>query len=122
MRLPLILSLLAAAWVSSPAHAAAQSDEVASYAVVVGSNAGGPGQQDLQFAERDAKRMAAVLRELGGYPAKHVTTVLAPTPERLLAAIDGLAETIAADTAAGRRTLVFFYYSGHARASALVLG
>lgn len=120
MRLPLTLSLLAAAWVSSPA--AARSDEVASYAVVVGSNAGGPGQHDLQFAERDARRMAAVLRELGGYPAKHVTTVLAPTAERLLAAIDGLAETIAADAAAGRRTLVFFYYSGHARASALVLG
>jgi hypothetical protein len=122
MRLPLLLPLLAAAWVSLPAHAAAQSEDVASYAIVVGSNAGGPGQQDLQFAERDARRMAAVLRELGGYPAKQVTTVLAPTPERLLAAIDGLAETIAADAAAGRRTLVFFYYSGHARATALVLG
>jgi hypothetical protein len=120
MRISLLLSLLAAAWVSSPAHAAAQ--DVSSYAVVVGSNAGGPGQQDLQFAERDARRMAAVLRELGGYPKEHVTTVLAPTPDTLLAAIDGLAETIAADTAAGRRTVVFFYYSGHARASALVLG
>ena len=122
MRPPLLLTLLAAAWVSLPAHAAAQSDDVSSYAVVVGSNAGGPGQQDLQFAERDARRMAAVLREVGGYPKQHVTTVLAPTPDSLLAAIDGLAETIAADAAAGRRTVVFFYYSGHARASALVLG
>jgi hypothetical protein len=105
------------------AHAApARADEVSSYAIVVGSNAGGPGQDELRFAERDARRVAAVLRELGGYPEDHVTTVLAPTPADLLAAIDGLAATLAEDQAAGRRTLVFFYYSGHARASALVLG
>ena len=80
--LPLVFLLLLAA------PAAAESDEVASYAIVVGSNAGGPGQQDLAYAERDARRVAAVLRELGGYPAKHVTTVLAPTPAKLAAAID----------------------------------
>ena len=117
----LLVPLLAAAWVSSPAHAAA-SDEVVSYAIVVGSNPGGPGQDDLRFAERDAERVAAVLRELGGYPAKNVETVLAPTPERLLAAIDQVAARLVEDQAEGRRTLVFFYYSGHARASALVLG
>lgn len=123
MRLPFtLLTLLAAAWVSSPAPAAAQADEVVSYAIVVGSNAGGPGQDDLHFAESDARRVAAVLRELGGYPARNVRTVLAPTPARLLAAIDELAEKIDRDLAEGRRTLVFFYYSGHARASALVLG
>ena len=40
------------------APTAARADDVASYAIVVGSNAGGPGQQDLQYAERDAKRVA----------------------------------------------------------------
>lgn len=95
---------------------------VVPYAIVVGSNAGGPGQLDLQFAERDARRVAEVLRELGGYPAANVRTVLAPDPERLRGAIDAVAAAVEADAAAGRRTLVFFYYSGHARATALVLG
>ena len=31
------------------------------YALVVGSNPGGPGQEPLAFAERDAQRMAEVL-------------------------------------------------------------
>lgn len=95
---------------------------VVPYAIVVGSNAGGPGQVDLQFAERDARRVAEVLRELGGYPAANVRTVLAPTPARLRGALDAVAAAVEADAAAGRRTLVFFYYSGHARATALVLG
>jgi hypothetical protein len=95
---------------------------VVSYAIVVGSNAGGPGQDDLRFAESDARRVATVLKELGGYPAKNVRTVLGPTPARLLEAIDDVAAKVAEDEAAGRHALVFFYYSGHARASALVLG
>lgn len=102
--------------------AAAQADDVVPHAIVVGSNAGGPGQDDLRYAERDARRVAAVLRELGGYPAGNVRTVLAPTPARLDAALDEVAAAVQADQAAGRRSLVFFYYSGHARASGLVLG
>jgi len=121
---PLLVALLAAATaLALPGRAAADAgDDVVPYAIVVGSNAGGPGQDDLRFAERDARRVAEVLRDLGGYPAANVRTVLAPTPSRLLAAIDTVAAAVAADQAAGRRTLVFFYYSGHARASGLVLG
>jgi hypothetical protein len=121
---PLLLALVIAAWVARPgvAHAQSASDDVVPYAIVVGSNAAGPGQDDLRFAERDAARVAEVLRELGAYPAKHVRTVLAPSPATLLGAIDDVASLVAADQAAGRRTLVFFYYSGHARASGLVLG
>src|ERR1700678_4097029 len=37
------------------------------YAVVVGSNAGGAGQGPLRFAEGDAQRVAAVLREIGHF-------------------------------------------------------
>lgn len=106
---------------ASTATAAAAADTV-SYAIVVGSNAGGAGQDDLRFAEDDARRVASVLRELGGYARDRVRMVLAPTPGRLLSAIDHVAEQLAADAAAGRRSMVFFYYSGHARAQALVLG
>jgi caspase domain-containing protein len=95
-------------------------DGVATYALVVGSNAGGPGQAELHFAEEDARRVAAVLTELGGYA--NVDTVLHPTPEVLRDRIGKLGARVQADQAAGKQTRVFFYYSGHARATAIDLG
>ncbi|MEM9489785.1 MAG: caspase family protein, partial [Myxococcota bacterium] len=90
------------------------------YALVVGSNPGGQGQDTLRYAERDAERMAEVLRDLGGYPAQRIHLLTRPTPERLLAALDAMAAAMAADSS--DQAMFFFYYSGHARASALSLG
>ena len=50
------------------------------YAVVVGSNTGGAGQQPLHFAEDDALRMAQVLREVGHFQPGDVTVLLHPSP------------------------------------------
>jgi hypothetical protein len=102
--------------------AAAPGDRPAAYAIVVGSNPGGAGQESLRYAEDDARRMAAVLRELGGYQDGNVRLVLRPRPAQLYAAIDEVRARLAADAAAGRPALLFFYYSGHARAHALNLG
>src|SRR5262245_11062219 len=115
----LVTALVAAA---APAAAHAAPDDVATYAIVVGSNPGGPGQAELRFAEDDARRIADVLRELGGYRASDVEVVMQPSPADVLAAIDRIAARAAADGAAGRKSVVFFYYSGHARANALNLG
>jgi hypothetical protein len=93
-----------------------------SYAIVVGSNAGGAGQTDLRFAEDDARRVGDLLTELGGYATKDVTTIVAPDPDKVLAAIATVTERATADVAAGHATTVFFYYSGHAKAAALNLG
>jgi hypothetical protein len=93
-----------------------------SYAIVVGSNQGGAGQTDLRFAEEDAARVGALLTELGGYHAKDITTITRPDPASVLAAIDAVAAKAKADVAAGTPTTVFFYYSGHAKATALNLG
>ncbi|HVV86855.1 MAG TPA: caspase family protein [Kofleriaceae bacterium] len=117
----LFASLLATALGAAPAAARAD-DDLASYALVVGSNAPGPGQTELAFAEDDAREVAGVLRDLGGYPATHVTTLLHPSPARLLEAVSALQRDAASETAAGRRVRVFFYYSGHAKASGLSLG
>lgn len=114
----LVAALVAAA---PPARAAAPPDRTA-HALVVGSNAGGRGQAELRFAERDARRMAELLRELGGFPAEQVDLVLAPSRSQLDHALDRLARRVAEDVAAGRTPRVLFYYSGHARASALELG
>jgi hypothetical protein len=92
------------------------------YAVVVGSNAGGPGQATLRFAEGDAERMAGVLRELGHFDAGDVRVLLHPGAAQVLAAIDDAAAKAQADAAHGEPAEVVFYYSGHARAAAINLG
>lgn len=95
---------------------------VTTYALVVGSNTGGPGQSQLHYAEADAARVGALLTELGGYAADQVDVIEHPTPAELRDRLAKLAVRVAADQAAGKQSRVFFYYSGHARASAIDLG
>ena len=94
----------------------------ADYAIVVGSNSGGPGQVDLRYAEDDARRVAAVLTDLGGYTSEQVDVLVHPTPDQLRDHLAKLADRVQADATAGHQTRVFFYYSGHARAQAIDLG
>src|SRR5688500_6200215 len=110
---------------AGPATAAsAPSDAPAPAALplVVGSNLGGAAQPPLRYAENDARHMAALLRELGGYRPDHVQLALHPTRAQLYAALDVLTARAVTEAGAGRRPRVFFYYSGHARSSALNLG
>ncbi|MDX2093100.1 MAG: caspase family protein [Kofleriaceae bacterium] len=95
---------------------------VVTYALVVGSNAAGPGQSNLKYAEDDARRMGNLLVELGGYQAETVDVLVHPTPEAVRARITKLSERVHADLAAGKKSRILFYYSGHARATALDLG
>src|SRR5437762_667865 len=97
-------------------------DPVATYAIVVGSNVGGPGQVELRYAEDDARRMGEVLVELGGYTADHVDVIVHPSPDQLRERINKLADKLNADLVADRPNRVLFYYSGHARSTALDLG
>lgn len=123
---PLALSLCASLAIARIAHAApdlpAPSTSVATYALVVGSNGGGPGQTDLRFAEDDARRVGGLLAELGGYPVDAIEVVVHPTPDALRERLAQLSTRVAGDLAAGRQARVLFYYSGHARAAALDLG
>jgi len=119
---PALLSLACAA---SVAHADAPPDPasgVVTYALVVGSNAAGPGQSELKYAEDDARRMGTLLVELGAHHADTVDVLVRPTPDVLRARIDKLTERVQADIAAGKQTRLLFYYSGHARSTALDLG
>jgi len=115
-----VLAALAA--LAAPAAAAPREADPAAFALVVGSNAGGEGQTELRFAESDARRMADVLRDLGGYGREHVQLVLHPTRAALFAALDLLTARAVSEAGAGRPPRIFFYYSGHARSSALNLG
>ncbi len=104
------------------AGTAAADPAVTTYALVVGSNTGGPGQTDLHYAEDDARHVASLLAELGGYAPDTIDVLVHPTPDELRDRLAKLAVRVASDQAAGRQSRVFFYYSGHARAAAIDLG
>ena len=100
----------------------ARAAEPTAYALLVGSNRPGAGQQPLQHAVTDAERMRAVLTELGDYPAGHVTVLADPDAQALRDALDALEARLEKHAARDEDTTVLFYYSGHARASGLNLG
>jgi hypothetical protein len=128
---PLLLLLPAAAtWALLGGATAAGADtppppaapEIASYALVVGSNLPGPGQAELRYAEDDARRVAATLIEIGGYAPGAVDVLVRPSPDALRQRLDRLTRRVTADTAAGKQARLLFYYSGHARSTAIDLG
>ncbi|MEY4581820.1 MAG: hypothetical protein RL701_6523 [Pseudomonadota bacterium] len=92
------------------------------YALLVGSNDGGPGQNTLRYAEADTARVADVLTDLGGYPASHVQRLLHPSAAELLAALERVRDQVEPLSKQGVQSRFFFYYSGHARADGLNLG
>jgi hypothetical protein len=100
----------------------ARAQEVASYAVLIGSNEGGEGQEQLAYAEQDAERMRELLAELGRVPRARITLLLRPRAVDVQRSLASLSKLLAAAAARGERSQVVFYYSGHARSHALSLG
>lgn len=90
------------------------------YALLVAASKGGAGQAPLAHAIDDARTMEAVFLELGRTAPERLRTLVDPTPDVVLGAIQGVAAEIAA--AGPRQTMFVFYYSGHARAEAIDLG
>lgn len=121
---PLKLStfLLALGLTGTRAASAAPPLNPHAYAVVIGTNHGGPGQKPLAYAEHDAQRVARILSEIGGYVPANVKLLVAPDGERTNAALDGLRDSVERAKKSGADPVAFFYYSGHARASSLNVG
>jgi hypothetical protein len=101
---------------SLPAQAAAR------FAVVAGNNQGAAGRAKLWFAEKDAERVGRALGELGDFPEGHVTVLKGGGVAALKAAVAGTEAQLKAARAAGERTLLVVYYSGHAGDRGLELG
>src|SRR5262245_25828084 len=90
-------------------------------ALVVGANHGGPGQEPLRFADDDARRFAEVLQEIGGYEPGNIRLLVDATRGELLDALDAERRWLQARSDAGESSVFTFYYSGHARSTALSL-
>lgn len=115
---------------SPPARAALASDPSVvaatphphAYGILVGTNVGGEGQKPLRYAEEDAERVAQVLRELGRYGSTDMRVLTQPDPAKVFAALDEVAAKMRKHRQKGEEAILFFYYSGHAKANAFSLG
>jgi len=120
LKLALLLSLLAALSLGAPASAKAS---VERFAVLIGNDAGEPGEQPLRYAASDARRLYGVLRELGGFEPYNMLLLrdenAATVRSSLLSINERVREAVARpDT----DVMLLVYYSGHADARDLHLG
>jgi len=100
----------------------AQTPAGEAFAVVVGSDVGGPGQEQLRFAESDAVHMRDVLVSVGGYASANVTLLRHPRVADVERAFGAVRAAVTERRRRGLATQLVFYYSGHAHAQALQLG
>jgi Caspase domain len=84
-------------------------------AVIVGNNRGGS-KPALRYAERDARQVARVLRDLGGVDQVHL--LLGRSSADLRRLLDSVHRRAAQRP---DRTVLFFFYSGHADEQALLM-
>lgn len=90
------------------------------FAVVLGNNAGRPHEQTLEFAERDASRMADVLTSVGGVRPEQLVLAQGATAQSARQALITTNERIR--NQAADDSLLIVYYSGHSDAESLHLG
>ncbi len=86
--------------------------------VAIGNDFGRDHEPRLRFAERDAERVAQVLRELGRVSAEHETVLRGADAEL----VRGVLLRTNAQLRAGGADALIVYYSGHADAEGLHLG
>jgi Caspase domain len=93
------------------------------FAVVVGANHGVAPSQPLRYAERDAERFASALAQVGRVSPENLTVLRAPARDDIRRALDAMDVRIRSlRRAPGDRTLLLFYFSGHADGVHLEVG
>lgn len=83
------------------------------FAIIVGSNDGGPNRSILRYAHSDAEAMAKILGELGGLAKEDTILLIEPDRNDIEAAFFRLAKQIGRAKRANTRFEIIFYYSGH---------
>ena len=104
--------------VARPASAAVQHR----FALVAGNDRGGVDTRPLRYAAEDARKMHAVLTQLGGVADGDVVLLLNQASGEFWHALGEAESRIAQAKARGERTLFVLYYSGHAKDGELRLG
>jgi hypothetical protein len=116
------VSVLVALALALAAPELARAETLRRFALVVGNNTGGSDTRPLMYAADDARKVHAVLTEIGGVRRDDAALLLDRSADELMRALLSL-ETRAVEAARqGQRTALFVYYSGHAKEGALRLG
>ena len=92
------------------------------FALVIGDSKGGAGTRPLRYAERDARRMHAILTRLGGVRPEDARLLTGASADEVRAAIADLSARAEQAKARGDETVLLVYYSGHAKDGDLRLG
>ncbi|MFN2547461.1 MAG: caspase domain-containing protein, partial [Myxococcales bacterium] len=96
--------------------------EARRFALVVGDAKGGAGTRPLRYAERDARRMHAILTRLGGVRPEDARLLTAASADEVRSALGDLSSRADQAKARGDETVLLVYYSGHAKDGDLRLG
>lgn len=96
--------------------------KVRRYAVLIGNNQGASHESSLRYAQSDALKVAAVLKDLGDVPRENVLTLLEEDLETVRRVLITYNERIRAETRPQDQSVLIVYYSGHADGDALHLG
>jgi hypothetical protein len=89
------------------------------YAVVVGNDAGAPGELTLSYAEKDARKVFDVLSTLGDFRPENMVLLQGRGGAELSRVLISMNARIRAESSGGRDSILFVYYSGHADAEAI---
>ncbi len=118
MRLAVWLLALALWCVASPCSARVQR-----FAVLVGNNIGQGDDTPLRYAETDARKVAEVLRDVGGFEPAEIVVLLGENADSVRRTLISVNDRIrAAASLPDTETLLLVYFSGHADARSLRLG
>lgn len=96
--------------------------ETRRFALVAGANDGGPDRVELHWAQSDAREVAGVLTTIGGVASADEILLTDPRRDDFQRAIGDLATRVGQSHAAGLRTELIVYYSGHSDDDGLLLG
>jgi hypothetical protein len=110
-----LLALLLAA---GGAHAAGHRR----FALVAGNDQGGADTRPVRYATEDARKVHAVLTQLGGVAPDDALLVLNQSAQDIWRSLARLEARIVNARAQGDRALLVFYFSGHAKDGELRLG
>mgnify|MGYP000029442951 CR=1 FL=1 len=109
---------LALAIMLSPASGATQRR----FALLAGNDRGGPDTRPLLYASQDARRLHAVLTQLGGVSSGDAELLINRSAGDFLRALAKIEARIVEAQRRGERTMLIVYYSGHAKDGELRLG
>ena len=91
------------------------------FALLIGTNDGGPERIRLRYAVSDAQSFGRVLNELGGLDPADMQLLKEAGRSEVLSAISALATRVQQAKADGVRTEALVYYSGHSDEEGLLL-